>query len=431
MNQKKNTTLTVELSTADLRDGRWYYATLDLPAKGYEITDALQKARAIDITDNGLALTILSCPQARQLEDVRLDAPTIKELNFFAQRLASLPEEEQYVLAAVLPRILPRDITELVPMKDLINCTYDLDGVVVVSCVETDKDLGQFVIENELWRELDNLPEDVADLLDWAAIGRSQRAMDEGVFIGSRYVAAGEYVMPEFYDGQTLPESEPSPWFAFRLLLTGGNFSDPQIAKKRAVWVSLPTAEGDMEAIANALGERYIADCICLDFESSIPQISSDIFCDMSELKSLDAFSSLLGRLSPMENMKFKAVLEAEHPKSIGQFLDVIRNLPKYELEYSASDAGEFYQDYLRAHLDNQIDTRWLDTLLVRNEGEQLLQRMGATVTPYGVISARGTCLYDYVPRDVPEQACREKNAEKPGEDMDKDEHFCMGGMRL
>lgn len=41
--------------------------------------------------------------------------------------------------------------------------------------------------------------------------------------------------------------------------------------------------------------------------------------------------------------------------------------------------------------------------LPAQREGEQLLKRLGATDTEYGVISARGRSLYELVSREEPE----------------------------
>ena len=49
------------------------------------------------------------------------------------------------------------------------------------------------------------------------------------------------------------------------------------------------------------------------------------------------------------------------------------------------------------------MDSEWLDTLFTRNEGERLLKRLGASSTPYGVISARGHSLYVPVSCHEPE----------------------------
>lgn len=53
--------------------------------------------------------------------------------------------------------------------------------------------------------------------------------------------------------------------------------------------------------------------------------------------------------------------------------------------------------------MDTRFDNRWLGGLFARNEGERLLGRIGATLTDYGVISARNGHLFEPVPYDEPE----------------------------
>lgn len=48
----------------------------------------------------------------------------------------------------------------------------------------------------------------------------------------------------------------------------------------------------------------------------------------------------------------------------------------------------------MKMYLNPRFDSAWLDTLLLRSEGGELQERLGATHTQYGLISARGCSLY-------------------------------------
>ena len=110
-----------------------------------------------------------------------------------------------------------------------------------------------------------------------------------------------------------------------------------------------------------------------------------------------------MAELSPLDQVKFKAVLSVSPPKDVQAALDTLEQLDSYELSYYSDSAGVFFKDYLRRFMDSRFDSKWLDTLLTQNEGERLLQRLGAAETPYGVISACGRSLYEIVPCDEPE----------------------------
>lgn len=83
----------------------------------------------------------------------------------------------------------------------------------MLSAVSNDAQLGQFVIENDLHPDIEKLPTGSLSLLDRAAVGRWMRENDGGVFVGNKYVVAGEYELAEVYDGITLPSQEQERGF--------------------------------------------------------------------------------------------------------------------------------------------------------------------------------------------------------------------------
>lgn len=120
----------------------------------------------------------------------------------------------------------------------------------------------------------------------------------------------------------------------------------------------------------------------------------------------LNGLAEQLPYLSPFDQMKFKAVLTAESPADLDGIRDIFANLHQYELSAYVDDDGDFFKDYLEHHLGTGFDRQWLGSLLTRNEGNRLIERLGATNTDYGVISARGGTLYALVPYE--EQQAKE-----------------------
>ena len=396
--------ITIEIVTEYEGLDGFYYADLVLPAEDYAIRDALQKARAVLRQDGYQEISILNCDLLPGLSNVRLDSPTLDEMNFFAKRLDSLNDEERLALQAVAPRIMPEHPEgELVSMKDFINMTYRLDTVMIASNVGNDEQLGQFVVENDLHEDVVSVPDNALYLLDRKQIGKLQRENDGGVFINGFYVIAGDYEMPEVYDGKNLPHEEASHWFAFRLEVAEAPVNSADETAGSAEWISLPTKKEKADEIAKQHNEACIEDCVYYGFESSVPQITSEMFGDMADFDTLNTLAQHMAELSPLDQVKFKAVLSANPPKDVQVALDMLKQLGRYELSYDSDSAGVFFKDYLRHFMDNRFDSRWLDTLLTQNEGERLLQKLGAAETPYGVISACGRSLYEIVPFDEPE----------------------------
>ena len=395
----------LEIARENPDAGNWLYADLQLPAEEHEIRDAFQRAR-ITSSDVYHEYSIYECEAIPILPFRRLDSPSIDELNFLAKRLDELNDMERIVLRAVSPRILKAGEDEIISPKDLINMTYGLDDVSVIANVNSSRDLGQFVIDNDLNLDVEAIPKDSLYLLDAVKIGQLQQQNDGGVFMDGYYILAGEYELPEVYDGITLPTEESTPWYAFKLDVTrppkGDDLGE---VEKIAETLILPVEREDADALAQRLGLERIEDCVYLGFESSIPQIDGDKFGDMHNFDQLNNLSEMMLEMSPSDQVKFKAVLSAEEPESIEQVLDVARSLDQYEFAPMVEDEAHFFKSYLQRHLDTKVDPRWLDSLLARNEGTELLERVGGTLTDYGVISSRGGTLYEPVSRYEPEQA--------------------------
>lgn len=401
----KEKTLSVELSHENPLGDGYFYTSLDMPAAEYEIRDAIHRARMIGRENMFRSIGILDCEAWPDLLYYRLDSPTIDELNFFAKRLAQMSDGEKAIFRTVAPRVLGSPADDLLSMKDLINCTYGYDNVMIASNIRTDEQLGQFIIENELHDDVSKVPESSQYLLNKALIGRMHRESLNCTLANGYAVFAGDYEMPEVYDGKQLPETEVEDWFAFQMQVAPAPLENVSEIEDKAVWITLPMARQAADRIARELGAESIEDCVYLGFESSFPQITADQFSSMNDFNQLNAIAEQLPYLSPFDQMKFKAALTAEEPAVLDSIQDILSNLRQYELSAYVDGDDDFFKSYLEHHLGTGFDRAWLSTLLVKTEGSRLLDRLGATNTEYGVISARGRSLHELVPYDkVPEK---------------------------
>ncbi len=397
--------LSVGIAVENPNDIDDFTTVIYLPSKDHEIQDAFHQVR-IESPDTYREYTITQCKMFPGLEYARLDSPSIEELNFFAQRLDSLNKEEQLVFRAVAPKHISTDEDAIVSVKDLINLTYGLDGVMIASNVENVSDLGQFVIDNELNEIVFDTPEEVLPYLDKRIIGQLQQEVDGGVFLDGKYIVAGAYELREIYDGQHLPNEDSSSRYAFRLEVGRPPVSDADVdnAIGTAQWIDLPIDKDKANAIAQEYGKERIEDCVYFGFESTVPQIERDEFGDMQDFDKLNNLSQMLLEMTPSDQAKFKAVLSAESPSKIEDILDIARNLHQYKFSTQVEDSSQFFKTYMLRHMDTRFDPKWLDSLSCYKEGDRLLQRLGATVTDYGIISKRCGGLYETITHDVPEE---------------------------
>lgn len=402
-------TLKLEISNPT-ESGKVYYATLALPASELEIEDSLQQISTTPERQNYADISIYECNILPQLTDSRLDTLTMKELNFFAKRLAILNEEEQLVLQAVAPKYIGEDIINALPVsiKTLINMTYWLEKVPIISAVSTDKELGEFVIENDLHPDIEKLPAESRSLLDRTVVGKWMRENDGGVFINNKYIVAGEYKLMEVYDGITLPAQEQEERYVFRMKVSApsANTDEKEISSQ---WITLPMMRIEADRLAKSFGAEKIEDCACIGFESVIPQIEGKDIRDLSGFTKLNFIASRYMKMSPENRMKYKAVLSREKNFDLDYAEKSLSQLEQYELDPKVEYADDYFREYLYRHLDTKFDTRWLDDVNFMKEGQVLKERTGAAITPYGIISQLGGSLYANIPRRREESIQDEK----------------------
>ncbi len=394
---ENNKTLKVEVSTENINKDIWIGAFLELPAEEHEIADAFQRAR---ITGDDIyhEYIIYDCDILPSLGGKRLDSPSIYELDFLARRLESLTEKELTVLKALELKHIDQSEDALISIKDVINLTYGMDKVQVIKGVRNTTELGEYAMDNDLSPLNIDIPKEMQRYLDFSQIGQTIQDIDEGVFIGDNYVAVGHYEKQEIYHGQPLPNEDMHTNYAFGLEVAKPP-KDDDIEKtiEKAKWIYLPIDKDEANKTAKELGEKKIEDCVYFGFKSIIPQIEADNFGDMHDFDKLNNLAELLLQMTPSDQAKFKAVLAAEEPAKTDEILDVARNLKQYDFAPRIENTEHFFKTYMGRRMDPKFDKTWLDLLYVNDGGKFLLERLGAKMTDYGVISARGDRLYKNV----------------------------------
>lgn len=405
-----------------------YFADLELPASEFIIRDAFQKTRVTTSNRSALKISTLSCPILPDLVHMEFESSSVEEFNFFAKRLEQLTEEEQVVLQGVFQqRFESGAYQEGIQMKELINLTYGLDRVMVASGVRNDEQLGQFVIDNNLNEDIASMPDNALYLLDKKQVGKLQRQIDGGVYIKDLYVVTADYEMQEVYDGVHLPETDDmSEQCVFRLEVAGVPESNQEKLPEQSSWICLPMEKQKADCIAKKYRSNSIEDCVYYGFESAIPQIDEELFGDMQAFDQLNELAGRYLSMSEMEQITFKAVLEHEKPEQLADILEITEHLHEYELDYAASDEVDFFLDHLRHHIDTAYDTRWLNNFTFQQNIQAMTDKLGAGITNYGVISARGESLYQLVP--YPEE---KQELEEEFQDTLEQEEQGMGGMQL
>lgn len=115
------------------------------------------------------------------------DDVDLPELNLLANKLADLQALQETAFEGLVRMDLDKGTTEL-PLCRLIDLANSADCCHVAPGVGNDEQLGHFYVDNDFPVIPPGLPEEVYEVLDYAAIGRKARMEEGGVFTSEGYV---------------------------------------------------------------------------------------------------------------------------------------------------------------------------------------------------------------------------------------------------
>lgn len=345
MTEKKM--ISLELKHHLAANDRNYYEDLFVPANDAEITDIKQRLRCLFGEEP--EVTVLGCSLVPELTDLR-PVGTLLEYNALAKRLATLADEEASAFRALLTKSLTENKYEI-PVKDLINMTYGLDKIAVASNVFTDEMLGAFVIENGMNNAVNELSDEMIKLLDRSAVGMLQRKADNGFYCSRNYYVLADYEMPVVYDGVKLPQELMPDLVAFQIDENGNIHSPIRYLESLSV-----RAEDDAETLRK--------------------------------------LENIWNNMNAGQQVAFKAMLESEQPTSLEDCKFLSGCLRNFEFSYFSDENDAFAKEYLLYHLPENFPTEALRKASLYELGSELIKRLGATVTPYGVISESDGVLF-------------------------------------
>ena len=373
-----------EIAIDELGIGNDKVAYVTLPANKNTVIDAMDRAKIRGET----FLRIATCDEIPELEGYEfVEEPTLDELNFLAKRIEEISEDNTQILAY---RALLRKPFDTV--NEAINRTFNLETVPVYPC-KNFYEYGEIVLDNELLEELREVPDEVYDLLDPEKVGRVMAERENGVFIDGYYIIADSYEPVLMYD-EELPE-QMDDWI-FRLEIAGNSSGKNEI-------LTLPASEKTIAEIPERLGEKRLGDCVCVDFQSAIPQIDKRIL-DSAEICSLNLFAKDFSELYRENAAKCKAILQNIPCSDAREILNIMRNIDRYEFDNEISDFSEYGEKYLLKMLPKGFDKEVLSGIGIVKFTRNLLAANGCKFTDYGVISGIDGHLFSPIKTSEQEQ---------------------------
>ena len=396
----QNRKMVVEITTQNKLTDEYIYTDIILPKPKLEIENALQKARFQN--DRYYDIQIYSCPSVPALAELRLDNPRMDELNFLAQRIDEMNEDEIIAYNGLIGYLNSEDkFEDITEMIELIDMTYSLENIAVYRGIGSDEKLGEAVIDGEMEEYIKKMSDEEVEMLDRKKVGAMYREKTKGYFYNGCYVDLCEYDYLDIYDGVDLP-ADMKPEYGdgvFLIKVSKAPQSDEESYKfsETAEWISLPMTDEEVCECLKELGEEDMRNLAYYDFKSPFAGITDETFDSMDLFYELNNIAKGYTMLSDKEKLTFKAVMENFEP-DLEQVLDKLDNIGHYSL-FPYIDSGDLYaRMFLQVQLPTNFDMRYLDGISFTGLGNKLMEKHSAEITEYGLLADNDRNIFDLVP---------------------------------
>ena len=372
------------------------YAKLELPASPWALWDAMEKVRLKDGEELYMEIEDyydFSC-LAPHLSGLDI---TLMELNNLAAHLSELDELQQIGFNGLLQIAVERKRWEnagILTVQDMRDLSVSADCCHVAD-VTDDAQLGRFYAENDFVPEVNGLPNELFEMLDFAKLGKKMRIEEGGVYTGNDYVVQSRNLRTAPPCQKGLPQK---PDYLFRLMLG----LHPDIGDDRTVTLILPAAEAELLDTQARLGTLNWENTVVLNYDGILP--NAVFFADLpSELEAFNALAKAVRDMPRSEMTKLKALLEQFEVRDIETAMRLTEHLDDYILTPDLSSPQETAIDQLRFMTDEHSVELLIPHVNLYTYGCDVIKEDNAVLSPYGLLHRA-----DYQPMLTPVQQIQE-----------------------
>ena len=368
---------------------------LTFPVSQYEMMDAFEQIHTKSPGDVYWQVDEFYCFDylAPHLDE----SMSIFEFNSLTEQLSKLDERQETALEGLLQMQVDKHVQEnsgIITVPELMMLAANVNRCHVLADIHTDEDLGKFYADNDFLPELNDLPDSVYDLLDYAKIGKQMREDESGVFTPHGYVVRTEELEP-------LPGHEPQREISYMIRLALMNHENEQ---KTAV-LDLPATEERLLEVQKKLDAPEWFDAQFTGCDAIAPQLNT-MLTDVEDLPRINELARSLQELKASGLLtKFKAVVGATQCESLDDVFDRIEKLPQYCFETKICDKDALVRDELEFVLGGKDADLIYKHLNCEAYAEDVLKQYGAEITPYGMVNrADFGPLHEPIPEQQQEQ---------------------------
>ena len=260
-------------------------------------------------------------------------------------------------------------------LQRLLDLAYSVDCCHVVPGIRDDAALGRFYVENEFLPELEQVPESVLELLDYAKIGEKMRRDEHGAMTPNGYVVR-EAELRQAPPNLGRPPRKP-PYMIHFLC----------VSDVRAVKLYLPAKQAELDAVLDCLEVDSWQEVQLEECDTAMPEMWAFVDMAHTSMEQVNQFAQCLEMLDANgELAAFKAVASQLDIYKLEDAMALTEHLSEYAFEPNIHSL----EDRAREELSLMADGPELD-LLIRNlnltaYGADLMYRDRGILSDYGYV---------------------------------------------
>jgi len=386
---------------------------MKMPATWAEFNDALQKAR---IKDGRSCRNELTCIRSKSLRRGMIgEHVNLYDLNLFAQRLATLTEDQQPGMEALL-KIEQEQHSGPIPLERLINLTYNTDICCFVPKVSNHEELGAFLYNSEM------LSDEAMALLDVTEensgfrerllelLGEQHQEDHSGVFTDRGYAELGGEIKPIYVyrPGEVVYFHRSGAPVV--LEVRKGFFNSPRYDNNKIAALDLPATDAAIRKAVETVDAVSAKECAFRCADCLIPSLR-DTINDALENDSVEQVNDFARKLAQQERIwgeaefvRYKALLAAMDQPDLTCAVQLMEEAGQYELRPEVAQTWGYAEMIFREKYPD-LPEELFQTPQAAQIGQKMLDdRLGA-ITDYGLIRRKdGQPLPAFQPEQEAEQ---------------------------
>ena len=366
------TVFSVYLGNPDNNNG----TPLDLPARPWELLDALERLRLREGQE-----------PYWQVEDLgrydfltsHLDKCDLYQFNALAEQLSTFNEADAIAFEGLVQmesdKLHQENGGELT-IQWMLDLAYSVDCCHVVPEVRGDAALGKFYVENDFLPELEKVPDKVLEMLDYAKIGRTMRQGECSAITPHGYVERHSELKQAPAD---LGKPPRKPAYMMRFLCSN---------EHQTMSLNLPASQAELNAVLMRLDLDSWQEVYLECEDTAMPEMWS--FTDMAYdgMEQLNRFARCLEELDMNgELVKFKAVAQQLQLSRLEEAIALTGHLDEYSFKPEIHSPRELARDELSVIAGEKEGKLLLPHLDLDAYGQDVMRRDNGVLGDYGYLA--------------------------------------------